>query len=114
MDTRSKHDIDRRFPRRESGDMRRAMVALGIAVVVSTALTAAFLQKTSDVHAVPADRLTAVQSMAAPGARPDTNPPTVSTNNPKPGSTPTGGQKPAMDWKNYHKPSDQELKKELT
>jgi peptide-methionine (R)-S-oxide reductase len=118
MNNRSKgNPADERMPRRDAGDFGRGLAALAIAVVASTALTAAFLSKTSAVHAVSADRLppaSMTPSNGAPAAVSDTNPPVTSASNPKPATTKAGGQNPTMDWKTFHKPSDQELKKELT
>jgi methionine-R-sulfoxide reductase len=102
------------MPRRDGGEFGRGLAALAIAVVASTALTAAFLSKTAAVHTVSADRLAAASTTppnAAPATASDTNPPTASTT--KPTSAKSGGQKPTMDWKTFQKPSDQELKKEL-
>ena len=105
------------MPRRDVGELGRGIAALAVAVVASTALTAAFLSKTSAVHAVSTDLLAAARSTtrsrALPATLPDTNPVPTSTSTAKQTSAKSGGQKPTMDWKNYHKPSDQELKKEL-
>ena len=67
---------------------------------------------------------------AAPGATSgtvtlaDTNPPAANTSTlnqydsasttTKPATVKPGGQKTTMDWQNFHKPADAELKKELT
>jgi methionine-R-sulfoxide reductase len=102
-----------------AGPIARGIAALAVAVVASVALTAALSRSTT--RPVSAERLAEAGLVApAPDVRSDTNPQATNTSNPKPtapaASTAAkpGGQKPTMDWQNFHKPADSELKKELT
>jgi methionine-R-sulfoxide reductase len=87
----------------------RGVVAFGMAVVLSVALTAAVERSAS--HAVPAARLAAANAMAASSVARDTNPPTARTSAPPPTKP---GRDAAMDWQHFRKPADSLLRQRLT
>jgi peptide-methionine (R)-S-oxide reductase len=127
MSSQSKRSSRGRNSGFDRGAVLRGIAALSIAVAATAVLAAGFLWRTRAAH--PEGISTAVPSTEAPPAaanaaapatvptaivHPDTNPAAVNTSSPKPTTVKPGGQKPTMTWKTFQKPSDQELKKELT
>ncbi len=108
----SKRGGSRRNARIDIGAIGRGVAALSIAVGATGVLSAGFLWRTRAAHSEGVST-TSAATLA------DTNPSaantTNTTSNPtKPATVKPGGQKPTMEWQNFHKPADPELKKELT